>query len=319
LPGHTSEGKTASVKLIKTQFVDQSQPDQAPETEPPRAGVAESLLGLRPGRQRRGVHSGEIQKADGASAAGRAARLKLGSLGAAVPELGSLAASSTRRTRWVTFDCFGTLVDWNTGFANLLTPLFGPQTSAVLRAYHHWERELEAGRPHRLYREVLPSALLRAAAAVGVSLSEARARTLLEGWGLLPVFPDVEHMLERLRGMGCRLAVLTNCDNDLFAQTARAFRQPFDLVITAEQAGTYKPSARHFERFAEVTRVARRDWVHVACSWYHDISPARTLGIQRVWLDRDETGQDERAASARVESAAEVSLVVGKLYEHPAA
>ena len=222
-------------------------------------------------------------------------------------------------TRWVTFDCFGTLVDWNTGFANLLTPLFGSQTSAAMRAYHHWERELEAGRPHRLYREVLSAALLRAAEAVGVSLSEECACALPEGWGSLPVFPDVENMLASLRAMGCRLAVLTNCDNDLFSQTERAFQQPFDLVITAEQVGAYKPSPKHFERFAAATGTTRRDWVHVACSWYHDILPARRLRIQRVWLDRDKTGHDERAASARIESATEVGQIVGQLYANSAA
>jgi 2-haloacid dehalogenase len=218
------------------------------------------------------------------------------------------------KTHWVSFDCFGTLVDWNTGFSNLLTPLFGSKTSDLMRAYHQFERELEAESPHRLYREVLSAALVRAAAAAGVSITEARARALPEGWRLLPVFPDVENMLESLRAMNCRLAVLTNCDDDLFAQTARAFRQPFDLVITAEQVGDYKPSPRHFEHFAEVAKVSRQDWVHVACSWYHDIAPARLLGIQRIWLDRDKTGDDEHAASARVESATEVAQVVRQLY-----
>jgi len=187
-----------------------------------------------------------------------------------------------------------------------------------MRAYHYFECELEAARPHRLYREVLSAALLRASAAVGVSISEVCARTLPEGWASLPVFPDVEKMLGSLRAMGCRLAVLTNCDDDLFAQTERAFQQPFDLVITAEQVGAYKPSSRHFERLAEVAGVSRHDWVHVACSWYHDIAPARMLGIQRVWLDRDTTGHDERAASARVESAADVGQVVRQLYENVA-
>jgi 2-haloacid dehalogenase len=222
------------------------------------------------------------------------------------------------KMRWVTFDCFGTLVDWHTGFSHLLNPLCGSQTSAVMRAYHHFERELEAERPHRLYREVLSAALLRAAAATGVAISKADAQALPDGWGALPVFADVENMLGSLRAMGYRLAALTNCDDELFAQTERAFQQPFDLVITAEQVGAYKPSSRHFERFAEVTGVSRRDWVHVACSWYHDIAPARLLGIQRVWLDRDKTGEDERAASARVESAAEVGQVVRKVYENAA-
>ncbi len=221
-------------------------------------------------------------------------------------------------TRWVTFDCFGTLVDWNTGFAKLLTPLFASKTSAAMRAYHHWERQLQAERPHRLYREVLSAALLRAAGELGVSLSADFVHVLSDGWGSLPVFPDVENMLENLRAAGCHLAVLTNCDNDLFARTERAFRKPFDLVITAEQTGAYKPSTEHFESFAEATGVEPRDWVHVACSWYHDISPARRLGIQQVWLDRDKTGHDERAASARIESATEVGHAVGRLYANSA-
>jgi 2-haloacid dehalogenase len=224
-------------------------------------------------------------------------------------------AMAFMRGRWVTFDCFGTLVDWNTGFAHLLMPLFGSQTPGVMRAYHQFERALEAERPHRLYREVLSAALFCAAAAVGVSISERGARTLPEKWGSLPVFADVEDMLESLRAMGCRLAVLTNCDDALFAQTQRAFRRPFDLVITAEQVSAYKPSPRHFERFAEVSGVSRQDWVHVACSWHHDIAPARRLGIRRIWLDRDRTGEDEREASARVESALEVVRIVGRWYE----
>jgi 2-haloacid dehalogenase len=214
------------------------------------------------------------------------------------------------KTRWVTFDCFGTLVDWHTGFSRLLTPLCGSKTSDVMRAYHRFERELEAERPHRLYREVLSGALMRAATTAGDTISESDARALPDGWGTLPVFADVENMLESLRAMDSWLAVLTNCDVALFAETERAFQQPFDLVITAEQVGAYKPSPKHFERFAEVTGVSRRDWVHVACSWFHDIAPARSLGIHRVWLDRDKTGDDESAASARVESAAEVGEVV---------
>ena len=220
------------------------------------------------------------------------------------------------KTRWVTFDCFGTLVDWHTGFSRLLTPLCGSKTSDVMHAYHRFERELEAERPHRLYRDVLSGALLRAAATAGVAISEGDARALPDGWGTLRVFADTENMLASLRTMGCKLAVLTNCDNELFAQTERNFQQPFDLVITAQQVGVYKPSPKHFERFAEVTGMPRQDWVHVACSWYHDIAPTRALGIQRVWLDRDKTGDDERAASARVESAAEVGEVIRKLYEN---
>jgi 2-haloacid dehalogenase len=214
------------------------------------------------------------------------------------------------QTRWITFDCFGTLVDWNTGFANALNPLFGSLTFEAMRAYHEFERNLEEERPRRLYKDVLSGALSLAAAKLGVTLAEGAASVLQQSWSTMPVFADVEPMLAGLREMGFRLAVLTNCDEDLFAQTHRTFRRPFDVVITAEQVRAYKPSPAHFQCFAERSGVAPGDWVHVACSWFHDIAPAKSLGIHRIWLDRDRTGEDPNAASARVLSAAEVGVAI---------
>ena len=215
--------------------------------------------------------------------------------------------------RWVTFDCFGTLVDWRTGFTVILTPLFGDRTPDVLRAYDGFERGLEQETPHRLYRDVLATGLLRAAREVGVPLSEGRARRLSDQWATMPLFDDVEPMLAGLREDGFRLAVLTNCDDDLFAGTQRAFRVPFDLVVTAERVADYKPSLAHFRYFARVSGATAGEWVHVANSWYHDIAPARDLGIPRVWLDRDGTGDEPSAASARVGSATQVRETVRRL------
>ena len=217
--------------------------------------------------------------------------------------------------RWVTFDCFGTLVDWQTGFASMLAPLAGDRTSEVVRAYHASERIVERDTPYRRYKDVLAAALARAAAARGVQLSAADARALERSWGSLPIFDDVESMLAELRRSGWRLAVLTNCDDDLFEITHRTFRRPFDLFVTAERVRGYKPAPWHFRAFQRLTRVNRCDWVHVACSWYHDIAPAHALGVQTVWLDRERTGEDESRASARVLSAAEVSGAVETLFE----
>ena len=216
--------------------------------------------------------------------------------------------------RWVTFDCFGTLVDWLSGFAAILTPLCGDKTAEVMRAYDRFERILEAETPHRLYRDVLRAGLLRAAEEVGVPLSDVQARTLPEQWGTMPLFDDVEPMLAGLRADGCRLAVLTNCDEDLFARTQRAFRAPFDLVVTAERVGDYKPSPAHFRYFSRISGAKDGEWVHVANSAYHDIAPARALGLPRVWLDRDDTGEDPATASVRVRSAARVREAVASLY-----
>jgi 2-haloacid dehalogenase len=215
--------------------------------------------------------------------------------------------------RWITFDCFGTLVDWHSGFAAILKPLVGAKTSEVLAAYHRHERRLEMEAPHRLYKDVLADSLLMAAADVGIPLSAREAARLPECWNTLPVFDDVEPMLASLRAGGYGLGVLTNCDEDLFAATQRSFRAPFDMVVTAERVRDYKPSPTHFRYFQRSTGVSSRDWIHVACSWYHDIAPARELGIARIWLDRDRTGEDPATATACVRSAADVSETVARL------
>ena len=160
--------------------------------------------------------------------------------------------------RWITFDCFGTLVDWHRGFASILTPFVGDRGPQLLRAYHRFERLLELETPHHLYKDVLTTSLSRAAEEVGVPLSESQARALPERWGTLPVFADVEPMLAELRAAGYRLAVLTNCDDDLFELTHRSFATRFDLVVTAERVRDYKPSASHFRYFSRSSWSASR-------------------------------------------------------------
>ena len=172
---------------------------------------------------------------------------------------------------------------------------------------------IEQESPHRLYKDVLATALRRAADEIGLPLSDSDAGRLPASWSSLPVFDDVEPMLASLRRAGCRLAVLTNCDDDLFEETQRAFRRRFDLVVTAEHVRDYKPSLAHFRYFARFTGATREGWVHVACSWYHDIAPARELALGCVWLDRDKTGEDPSFASAYLQSAADVPDAVARL------
>lgn len=220
--------------------------------------------------------------------------------------------------RWVTFDCFGTLVDWHAGFSAILAPLAGAQTPDLLRAYHRVEPLLEAETPHRLYKDVLASSVLQAARDVGIPLSATASQALPREWAALPVFEDVEPMLAGLRAMGVSLAVLTNCDDDLFALTQRAFGRSFDLVVTAERVRDYKPSATHFRFFSRSTGVRAADWVHVAASWFHDIEPAGRLGLKRVWLDREGEGSGmttgDNGMSIRVRSGAEVGDAVSSLF-----
>jgi 2-haloacid dehalogenase len=130
----------------------------------------------------------------------------------------------------------------------------------------------------------------------------------------LRLFDDAEAMLAELRLHGFRLGVLTNCDDREFEAIHRTFARPFDLFVTSNRVGGYKPSRWHFRAFELITRVARHDWVHVGCSVYHDVGPAEAFGVSGVWLDRHRTAEDPCATSAHVRSTANlVDIVVDLL------
>ena len=215
-------------------------------------------------------------------------------------------------SRWITFDCYGTLVDWKTGFSEILGPIAGKRTPELLSAYHPHEPRVQAERPFHPYKQVLTIALSRAASEIGIDITEEQTRSLPQQWSKLPVFGDVEEALAQLRAAGCKLGVLTNCDDDLFAQTQRSFQFRFDRVVTAEQVRDYKPSRGHFLFFERATKVQRNEWVHVASSWFHDIAPAREIGINCIWLDRDNTREDP--ATVRVASASALPAAIRNFY-----
>jgi len=205
--------------------------------------------------------------------------------------------------RWISFDCYGTLVDWLSGFSGMLEPVAGKMTAQLLEAYHRHERLVEAERPIRPYKQVLALSLSGAASEIGLALGEEQANVLSKEWHRQPVFDDVGPALAQLRSAGSKLAVLTNCDEDLFERSHRCFRERFDLVVTAERVGSYKPAKAHFDFFREQTGVRTEDWVHVACSFFHDITPARQLGLNHIWLDRAREN-DNATGTPRIHSAA---------------
>jgi 2-haloacid dehalogenase len=205
--------------------------------------------------------------------------------------------STMASDRWVTFDCFGTLVDWHSGYRKILNPIAGDRTDALIRAYHEFERAIEAERPHRLYKDVLTAGLEQAAGKIGLALPKGEADVIVRKWGEQPFYGDVAAALGALRAAGWKLAMLTNCDNDLFAKTLAKFPVKPDLAVTAEMVGSYKPELGHFKRFQQESGVERRNWIHAACSWFHDVAPARRMGVKRIWVDRDKTGDDPAAAT----------------------
>ncbi|HEV3381171.1 MAG TPA: HAD hydrolase-like protein [Trebonia sp.] len=201
--------------------------------------------------------------------------------------------------KWLTFDCYGTIADWNLGMRAALTQVAGLGASILLTNYHQAELVLESG-PWRPYREVLTDGLRIAARRAGIALDDADCGALVREWPRMPLFDDTGRALSALASEGWKLAILTNCDDDLFATTASRIPVPFDVVVTAEQARSYKPDLCHFRKFAEITGATPENWIHVANSWVHDILPAARLGLRSVWVDRDLTGHPARLAERRV-------------------
>ena len=157
--------------------------------------------------------------------------------------------------KWLTFDCYGTIADWNTGMGGPLEKVAGRDAGRLLSAYHQAELELEAGPGWMPYREVLTAGLASAARHEGITLPDGGEATFVRAWPDMPVFEDAGPALAALRGHGWRLAILTNCDDDLFAATRPHLPVPFDLVVTAQQVGSYKPDLGHFRAFADQTSV----------------------------------------------------------------
>ena len=204
--------------------------------------------------------------------------------------------------KWLTFDCYGTVADWNTGMGRALKAVAGDDAGRLLAAYHQAELEIEAGPGWRPYREVLTDGLARAARREGVTLPRGGEEAFVRAWPDMPVFDDAGPALTALREAGWRLAFLTNCDDDLFATTRERLPAPFDLWVTAQEVHSYKPDLAHFRTFAEKTGASSANWIHVANSWVHDMLPAARIGLRSVWVDRDLTGHPAKLADRRITS-----------------
>ena len=189
----------------------------------------------------------------------------------------------------VTFDCYGTLIDWETGIKAAFKEYFEGlgisqvQESKLLDIYHEEEKRIEAQKPYKPYRTVLSEASLATTRRLGKG-PETLSVFLAEKLPRWYPFPDTNPALERL-ARKYKLGILSNVDNDLLSGTLRHFAVSFDIVVTAEQVRSYKPGFRHFEQARNL--IGERTWLHVAASLYHDIEPASKLGIETVWVNRE--------------------------------
>ena len=182
--------------------------------------------------------------------------------------------------RWATFDCYGTLIDWNGGIRGELARVFGEERAdAELARYHELEPTLQAG-GGRSYREVMTVAMAALGAPSG---EEGGLAAALPDWG---PFPEVRASLEETRSRGWKLALLSNTDRDLIEASIARIGVPFELAIVASEIDSYKPRHRHWLQFLEETGAPRDAHVHVAQSHYHDIVPANELGLQSIWINR---------------------------------
>jgi 2-haloacid dehalogenase/putative hydrolase of the HAD superfamily len=220
----------------------------------------------------------------------------------------------TRRYDVVTFDCYGTLIDWEDGIASAFAREAAEdgvvlERSRILAAYHELEPEIESFE-YRPYRDVLAATAIRVAQRLGWLLTGDRARFLPDSLPRWKPFPDTNPALRRLAACGHRLGILSNVDDDLLGGTRRHFQVPFDVVVTAQQVRSYKPAYAHFVEARR--RIGGARWLHAAQSFFHDVAPARELGIPIAWVNRKaEKPLDGAASDAELRDLAELADWLG--------
>jgi 2-haloacid dehalogenase len=189
----------------------------------------------------------------------------------------------------ISFDCYGTLIEWEAGIVPVLRSVLANHNqsladSAILELYGEFEAQAESG-PYQSYRKVLQAVVRAFADRLHFTASGEEIDSLHESVPAWPPFPDTVHALRELRKR-YRLVVISNIDDDLFAQTQKLLGVDFDGVITAEQAKSYKPSLNNFKMALRALELSPEHLLHVGQSIYHDVVPAQSLGISTVWVNR---------------------------------
>jgi len=199
-----------------------------------------------------------------------------------------MAGMDFSRYEWMTFDCYGTLIDWDAGILSVLGPMVrghGRKLSdaGILELYAAIERVEE--REYKTYRQVMEAVVAKMAARLAFTPTSAELRALPDALGGWAPFPDTVAALKKLKSR-YKLGIISNTDDDLFARTARHLEVKFDAVTTAQMARSYKPSVNNFKLALERMGAAREKVLHVAQSLFHHIAPANELGIASVWVNR---------------------------------
>jgi 2-haloacid dehalogenase len=205
------------------------------------------------------------------------------------------------RFRVITFDCYGTLINWEAGILGALRPILSAhgtrlQDFEILRLYGEIEPQEQSGE-YRDYKEILRSVVRGFGKHLGFMPTADEQQALpgsVAGW---QPFPYTVSALSRLK-RNFQLGILSNIDDDLFAATGRKLAVPFDYVVTAAQARAYKPSLQVFRLAASRMSLPPEQWLHAAQSVYHDVVPAQSLGISTAWVNRESIRPNAGAAKA---------------------
>jgi 2-haloacid dehalogenase len=214
------------------------------------------------------------------------------------------------RAEFLTFDCYGTLIDWESGILTALRPVLGrarpgADDEAVLELFGRMESTVQKG-PFRPYRQVLAEVLRRMGHSLGFRPTEQECHAFAASVPDWPAFPDSAAALAALASR-YRLAVVSNVDDDLFAGSAARLRAPFFEVVTAEQVRSYKPARAHFDEMLDRLQVPMDRVLHVAQSLYHDVAPAKALGFTCVWVNR-RAGRRGGGATAPAEATPDLEV-----------
>ncbi|MDC6166976.1 haloacid dehalogenase type II [Paucibacter sp. XJ19-41] len=203
-----------------------------------------------------------------------------------------MSLHTTSRPRWLTFDCYGTLIQWDEGLQAAVRELLARkqaghiEPATLIEVYDRHEHALEQTPPHRSFREVAGQGLRLALQELGLPVDDGDIRVLTERISRMPPFPEVVDTLARLKQAGYRLCIVSNTDDDIIAGNVAQLGGHIDRVITAQQAGAYKPAPRLFEHAHEALGVSKDEVVHICASPHLDHAAARDIGFRCVWIDR---------------------------------
>ena len=203
---------------------------------------------------------------------------------------------------WISFDCYGTLVDWETGICDAVAGVFAHHRvrrtrAEILAMFSDAEPKVQSSGEFLDYHRVLRDVMEIMAWEASIRLPRAEADSLPDSLPNWPVFPDAASALTRMQ-QRYKLAIISNVDDDLFAGTAKALGIDFDAVITSQQAGSYKPDLRNFHLAQELLATEKEKWLHVGESLFHDIGPANLMGLHSVWVNRPDRGGGSRHTDA---------------------